>query len=152
MNTPRRSTTGRMWCGPAALSAVTGKTVEELGLQEVRSMHDAQLQNKLYESGFTSSKVKIRYATFDRTRRDPWWPGFVHNETVVNTPTLARFLRERTPEQRRQTMVIAAGSHYVVVERDWLVDNSNPDGVDIMDYGFRRRRVTAAFIVTRRTK
>ena len=150
MNAPVQTSKGPLYCGPAAISAITGKTVEELGLQKVTSMHDNYVTSVLREHGFKTRGVVFMKKSFERTRQDPWWHEWTHNEVVFNGPTIAAFLRDRTPEQRRSMMLITAAHHYVLVERDWLVDNNYPNGIDIADYPYRRRRVVSAMIIERR--
>jgi hypothetical protein len=152
MNAPKQTGNGTMYCGPAALSIITGKTVEELGLAGRKGMRENEVKSILFRNGFKTTGIVFKQDSFSRTRHDPYWVDFVHDEIVFMGPTLAKFLRERTPDQRRKTMIITAGNHFVVVELDWLTDNHHTDGIAISDYPHRRRRVRDAMIVERRKK
>lgn len=128
------------WCGPSALAAITGLNyMAALGVfQNIRGpnrvgrtaaimgVHNPEMMRALTRAGYRTQEI-----------------GFARGAT------LARFLRERTDEQRSSTILVNAGHHYVVVKGNKGIDNKTKTPVFISKMPGRRMRMARAWIVTK---
>lgn len=150
VHTPHSVQGRKFSCGPAAISAVTGKSVEALALDRTKSMSSYQLTQILKHEGFRVTDLKVPFETYKRNRPCRWFHHTHEGELVTKNATVARFLRERTPEQRRSIIVIVLRDHFLVAHLDTIYDNGNRNGIDAIDYRRRRACVYEAVLVTRR--
>lgn len=92
------------WCGPAAISAITGRSREcasawinyareRMPHQLVRGTHTHEVRNALIELGYAMRRLYVG-------------PGI----------TLARWLKLRSPAERTHMFLICAGLHWIVVK------------------------------------
>lgn len=134
-----------LWCGIAALSAISGRRTSEcrLAILDTRSnrgvdnrtvmgLHNWEVLGALFALGFNAVNVG-RFVGPMRER-----------------PTLARFLRERHPNIRRAVLLLELTGHYVTVSARKFVDNHQPEIANIRDSGYRRSRVKNAWFIMRR--
>lgn len=126
------------FCGPAALSLITGRSVDDcVGvLKDVR--HSSRAVKGVYNGEMREALTHLGYR--------------MHVLPVRGRPTLARLLRslkERGPEN---IFLINTTGHYVVLRGRKIFDNKNPEGVFVRQYRHRRARVYASWIVATETQ
>ncbi len=129
-------TVTRTWCGPSAISALTGWTVDEAARwiwahrgrkgtpQGIRGTLSGEVRSCLSAAGLGTSRLRVE-----------------------GTPTLAQWLRRRGPELRKATVLIVAGNHWIVVKGRKLVDSHTKTPVGIGKAPHRRKRIEAAYLV-----
>jgi hypothetical protein len=126
---------GSRWCGPAALTALTGRPTDEMaaeirkvtGRKMITYVYASELQETLESLGYTT---RLEYITGEK-------------------PTLARWLRER--EDRNAFTIVLVTRHFVTVKGVKLVDNRVKKPVFIRKAPGRRKRVLGVITVTGRT-
>lgn len=108
-----KSKRSRSYCGPWVIMAITGRSFEEVraALNEVKGFN---LTTGIM--GTSYSRVRRALQTLgvrviDRTQEIKA-ATFAHRETL----TLARFLRERPPEDVNKAFVVCAGEHWILVK------------------------------------
>lgn len=155
------------YCGPTVVGAITGKPLSVVR-DTIRASNEAighrtrTPEGKLLPIKGTSTSEITR--AFHRL-------GYrmTKASNAVGSPTLAAWLRKRTPEQRKQTFVIVlgkrkpqwgrygagawAGGHFVAVSGKKLVDTfTKGEWVWLKDAPHRRKRVSEVFVVERLPK
>jgi hypothetical protein len=133
-----RSVASNQFCGPAALSLITGRSVDDCVsvLKNVR--HSSQVVKGVYNGEMREALNHLGYR--------------MHVLPVRGRPTLARLLRslrERGPEY---IFLINTTGHYVVLRGRKIYDNKNPEGILVRQYQHRRARVYASWIVASQTQ
>jgi len=122
------------YCGPAAISLLTGHHVT-LCCHYVRRVRMNSRPVKSVSNGTMLDALKLMGKT---TREIP-----VHGEpTLVG---LVRQLRLRKPAQR---FLIRTTTHFLVLSGRKVYDNHNPDGTWFGKYNHRRYRVLACWEVS----
>lgn len=133
-----RHKTSNKFCGPAALSALTGRHVDETarllrlvsGKRAIKGIQARYMLEALKRLGYKAeSLVAVTRA----------W----HKPTL--TQLLAGELKGRKAGARY--LVIITG-HYITIEGRRLVDNKHPAGVALTACPYRRRRVRAVWLIT----
>jgi hypothetical protein len=134
-----------LWCGPAALSAITGRNAEYCAVilkrrratvsgkrRDVKSTWPSQLVMFLRRHGFAVRELPVEHEYLHRGRL---------------TDTFGRWLRgtERRPDAY---YLIGVTGHWIVVRGNRLVDSHNPDGVPARTV-YQRCRVMDVYEVTR---
>lgn len=147
----KRNAKSNGFCGPAALSLLTGEHVDDCvaAVREIRKarrpnkrvcirgMHNLEMLRVLRNLGFQYNPLHAR----------PDYPVRPRSKHAGNAPTLAQFLRwkrDRTPSQR---FLLCTRNHYLVLRGNKIYDNNNPTGVFIRQYNHRRKRITAVWEV-----
>lgn len=163
MNVKRNAESNR-YCGPAALSLLTGRHVDECTAQlranraswrpgrrhAIRGCFSQEILRVLHQWGF-SSQALHEQSNWPKKQKTVTKTGafvLVKPRTRVLGPTVAGFLRltrSRTPEQR---FFVATSTHFLVVRGRKIYDNLNPEGVFIREYRHRRYRITGAWEIT----
>jgi hypothetical protein len=115
-----RSVASNQFCGPAALSLITGRSVDDCVsvLKNVR--HSSQVVKGVYNGEMREALNHLGYR--------------MHVLPVRGRPTLARLLRslrERGPEY---IFLINTTGHYVVLRGRKIYDNKNPEGILVRQY------------------
>ena len=142
----RRREGDNTFCGPAALSALTGRTVDSC----VKEVHAARGYDG-FLSGYRRRPVKGMH-NWEMTRALARLGFHARPMLVCGKPTIAGFMRWLkkqpywSPEKR---YLINVTGHYVVMRGIKLFDNHNPEGVFFGKYGHRRVRVKHAWEVAR---
>lgn len=116
----------KLWCGPAAIAAVTGLPTSEvyeacdrvLGRQTKR-MSAHQVARALRALGHEARGVFL-----DRPK-----------------PTFAKFRKIRSPEYRRRPLILLLTGHFVVLAGNRFVDSNNLDPILASDYWRQKKRV-----------
>jgi hypothetical protein len=148
----KRGERSNTFCGPAALSLITGKHVDKCvkevrdfrndrhGFQRrnVRGMWNAEIVRVLDRMGFVSErKYPFEY---DTLKLDPTLVAFM------------RWLKKRGQWSAKKVYLINVTGHYLVMKGIKLFDNRHPEGVFFGKYDHRRRRVKYVWEVTKRCK
>lgn len=147
----RRGERSNTFCGPAALSLITGKHVDECvedvhalwrnsfvsggRRRAVRGMSNSEMHYALLRSGYYAKPVPTALCG------------------TGAKPTIARFVRwlKRQPHWHpKKLWLVNVTGHYVVVRGIKLFDNHNPEGVFFGKYAHRRVRVKHAWEIVRR--
>lgn len=135
----------RKWCGPSAVSALTGWSVDEAARwiwerrgrkgtpKGVQGTHRHEIRACLSAAGLGTIRIS--------TRRE--FNG--HDDR----PTLAEWMRKRGPELRRATVLLVVGNHYVVVRGRKFVDSGTMTPTSISKAPYRRARVNEAYVVVK---
>lgn len=121
------------FCGPAALSLITGRSVDDCVTVLKHIRQSARAIKGIYNTEMREALGHLGYQ--------------MHVLPVRGRPTLAqllRSLRERGPEH---IFLINTTGHYVVLRGRKIYDNKNPEGVFVRQYNHRRARVYASWIV-----
>ena len=121
------------FCGPAALSLITGRSVDDCVTVLKHIRQSARAIKEIYNTEMREALAHLGYQ--------------MHVLPVRGRPTLAqllRSLRERGPEH---IFLINTTGHYVVLRGRKIYDNKNPEGVFVRQYNHRRARVYASWIV-----
>lgn len=115
-----------LWCGPAAVSALTGQSAE-CAAAWINYWRDRPLHyqtNGVSLGGVQAALRKLGHR--------------IHSEAGA-TGTLHRWLRDRTPEQWASPMLVIAGCHYYVIEADRFVDSARESGDSIVNLEAKRK-------------
>jgi len=127
------------YCGPAALSLITGRPVSEC-TEELRR-----------HTGQRAIRGVYRNDLLDVSRR---MGTRLINVPVIGTPgqqrpTLVKLLRQLRERHADDVYLINITGHYIVLKGIKLFDNVNPDGVFIRRYAHRRKRVKYVWMKAR---
>lgn len=148
----KRDEKSNRYCGPAALSLLTGEHVDKcvIALRDVRrarrpgkrvairGVHNVEMLRALRDFGFHYNALHVQLD----------YPIKHKSKGAAYYPTLVKFLqwkRDRTPDQR---FLLSTGHHYVVLRGNKIYDNYHPAGVFIRQYEHRRVRVRSAWEVS----
>lgn len=139
---------GRTWCGPAAMTVVTGKSYDDCcaAILHSRNQHGREYVGRLTPRGFTCDrgpafvKGTYPYEIAGGLRA----MGVKLHSTPIGAlgKTLARFLRERTKEERDAYIIVGLRGHWIVVKGNKAWDSCTPArGEWIRKMHSRRSRV-----------
>ena len=126
------------YCGPGAMSIVTGETTDDCtticrqltGRRQIQSMTPHEITATLIAMG-----------------HDARWQHTEYNENWQR-PTLARWLGKRNPEQRRVMTIVFITGHFIVVGGQLTCDNKDPKPRHVKQSPYRRCRVKGWIEVT----
>jgi hypothetical protein len=133
---PRRLGPSNTYCGPAAISAVTGCTTAEAAavLRDI--------------TGRKAIKACWTREILTALRRLGWHATLVSHE--IERPTIARYIREGRHEDVRAQIILMTG-HFIAVSGCWWTDNSPGRGVKhVNDLPWSRRRVREVITIWRK--
>ena len=164
MKSFKNDTSGHGYCGPTAVAIITGKKLSVVldAFREARGRPTSKQAKALRKwdtslrldqiKGTSAGSVKTALASFGYQMRTVILPEIETDPKPLslaqNTPTLATFLRKRTPDQRKATMLLNVSNDWVVVEGRRLADTFTKGvPVTIGKAPHRRKRVRAAYIV-----
>lgn len=159
------------FCGPAALSALTGLPAETVArriehitqepAEKLAGMRNWEMRSALRLFGLRIAR-EHSYGTVESRpkRRRGWWGRLVHPDDLdgetetywAGRPTLARWLRERDPELHSAACILSVthSGHYIVVQGGDVADN-HQGLVPVEDSKWRRARVRRLIVVTSRS-
>lgn len=126
----RKTGDANIYCGPAALCAVTGKPYEEVRTM-INNIRDRASNTAVKGMWPTELRRCLRRLGFYGV----WW------KPETERPTLAKFLRDRPKDMINQTLIIELTGHYVTVKGRKFIDNHTKVPVFIRQAPFRRKRV-----------
>lgn len=108
---PGRKDPLRSWyCGPWAIAAITGLSFEDV--REAVNMRRAREPNAPVKGMYTR---ELRAVLADEGFKTRDLFHLQYFDKHFPRPTLARWLRERTPDMMGTTYVVVAGQHFAVV-------------------------------------
>lgn len=137
----RRTTAGRHWCGPAALSAITGISYDRIR----RELADLMGKRSVTGTPIWAALLLLRKHGIKAYNES--WVIKADQKERGNRPTLARWLRIR-PDRKALYLVHLTG-HLVVVKGNKFVDNHTMTPVWLKDSPHRRKRVMCAWRIER---
>lgn len=109
----------RAWCGPGALSILTGRSVNHC------ARIIAKRRNKRYWYHGHGTSKQVRGTWFSEIRDALDDMGFsMHGVKFKRGTTLHRYMTDRGGEQWKSAMLIEVSNHWMVAHRDTLSDNS----------------------------
>lgn len=147
------------YCGPTIVGAITGKSLsvvhEAIRQDALRERYDRAGRNRPVR-GTSTGELMRAFKKFG------WEMSRYRVYTRESRPTLAAFLRQRTPEERKMTMVLVigtrkphgwfggawAGGHWIAVTGKKFVDSyTGGEPVWLSKAPHRRKRVDRVFVV-----
>lgn len=128
---------GTVWCGPSALSILTGRTYEDadaalrriMAREEITYSHDIALMLALGEFGYKAASVAL-------------------GDRYQSAPTLRRYLDERPGAERAVPLMVFVTGHVLCAHMGWLCDNQSRRPVQLEAFPGHRRRVRVVAMVT----
>lgn len=134
---------GHLWCGPAAIAAVTGRPVSEVisAVKTVRQLRGGS-------SSVREQPVKAMFASEVRCTLNHL--GFQGSYSVPTPrdarPTFAGWRKSRTPEFRQQPLIVLVTGHFVCIAGNRLVDNTHVDPILASEYDGQRKLVRVVIV------
>jgi len=154
------------WCGPSALSIMTGRTVNHCAKliawerntrigwfswykgkgssKQVKGVDNSEMKRALSKMGFIMERVEI--------------PRHHHRHQVMSInpdpfvmPTLHRYMRERGGSDWKAVMLVEVTGHYLVINRDTVSDNHQQDK-HYTKHRWSLKKIARAWIVKRKPK
>ena len=124
---------GHLWCGPAAIAAITGEPVSKVlyaakrvtTRESIRRMWCSEIVATLHELG------RPRAETF----------GF-----VGPYPTLAQWRKTRDEELHVRPVIAFITGHFIAVAGNRVVDHEFTDPIYLSDHPNQRKRVKAVIV------
>lgn len=125
----------RMWCGPSAIGALTGVSIE-CATDWIKECRGRPVDRKGREIGVKGVGIGIVHDVL-------WNLGYdCRLQYVDKHTTLARFLRERTAEMYAKAFLIGAGGHWLTVLDSVGVDSAvGPNIIGLRNLTKRRGRI-----------
>jgi hypothetical protein len=125
-----------LWCGPAAISAVTGRPTSEImalaryvtGKQTVKGLKVGALKAILNRLGYRTDEIFS--AGLEFCAGNPNWK-----------PTLAKWTRANAKAFAKLPCIVLVTNHYVTVKGRTLIDTFVRDGAPLKKAPWRRARV-----------
>lgn len=143
--THRKDLGRNRYCGPGAVSIITGRTAE----CAVRWILAGRGYGPRERNGGIKGTFGVEVG--EALHALGYELGMSHSAAIDGKrPTLARWLRERTPEQRRRTYLVSAGGHWIVVRGNKVACSITGAPVNLREYPHRRYRVRRYSRVTLR--
>lgn len=131
------------WCGPAAMTVVTGKSYDDCcrALLKVREGTGRSAIIKGTRMMEVREALKLMGVEITHT---------CHNY-MLGQHTLSRFLRDRSKEWRDSYIILSVKNHWITVKGNKAWDYSTPDnGTWISRIHFRRARVHNVIVCSAR--
>lgn len=159
LNTLKTSGKHPMWCGPSALSIITGRTVNYCAqlIADERNRHSNWYKGKgtsKQVKGTYNSEIRAALKTMGFEMVQVSIPMHHHRHQVMSInpapfvmPTLHRYMRERGGEQWKGVMLINVTDHYVVAHRDQICDNRTP--AHYTKHHTRGKKIEKAWLIKR---
>jgi hypothetical protein len=139
------------WCGPSALSIITGRTVNycaKLCAEQanatrhwLRKPHTSRSIKGVYNDEMTHALHKMG---FEMTGVDVPWVN-------CRAPTLRAYMAGRGGAEWKGVMLVNVTSHYVVIQKDTVSDNHQQDK-HYTEHRYRRKKIDKAWLITRRPR
>jgi hypothetical protein len=145
-----------LWCGPAAISAVTGEKVSTVvqwmkqlsGKRSIKGVSKGLMQRTMTMLGWEASTIQ----KFDSERINGGTERIGSSIVVVSgfstkyvpwkkRPTLARYLREHRADFQEHACIVELTGHWVAVYGRRFCDNHTKEPVFLRSSPHRRARV-----------
>jgi hypothetical protein len=127
----------RAWCGPTVIAAITGKKLSEVKaiIKAIRGSSHGVRGTGHYEVREALRILGYRSGTIQHVRSSV-------------QPTIRQWMRSRTPEMRKQTIIVNVTHHWVVVRGNKFLDTfTNGQPVNTSEAPRPRKRVENWFAV-----
>jgi hypothetical protein len=131
-----RNKTSNRFCGPAAISALTGVHVDDAA-RTLRILSHRQAIKGVSASYMTAALAKLGWQALSV-------PLGVRKGKPTLTQALAGVLRDRKPAK---AFLVGITGHWVVIQGRKLYDNRHPEGIFLGECPYRRKRVTHVWAV-----
>jgi len=150
LNTVKKPRDGSTtWCGPGALSIITGRTVkycaklcaEAAGwnrytkrphtAKTIKGVYHEEMKSALNKMGFTMTPALL-----------------IGRDERYNRKTLRAYMAGRGGPEWKAVMLVCAGNHYVVINRDTVSDNQ--ETAHYSKHKNRLKRIHYAWIIERK--
>jgi len=142
----------RNWCGPTALSILTGRTIGYCAKLSAE-IASRQRYRHSYNQGWHSVKhtaKTIKGVDNSEMEYAANKMGFRFKRVVpVADNTLFKFMEDMTGPIWKEALLINVTDHYVVAQRGICYDNHDTTGTDSRKFWCRRRKVLHVWIVER---
>lgn len=140
LNKPRRKDgSDRMYCGPAALCAITGSTYEE-----VRESINVDVRNRPHNRGVLAMHG---FELIRVLKNRGYFTSEVNHNFVYEPLNLNQYLKQRPYFEKNNVLLIELTSHFVTVKGDSLVDNHTKIPVHIAIAPWKRAKVIKVWVV-----
>ena len=143
----------RNWCGPTALSILTGRTV---GYCAKICAEQANGLRRRYKNGRWHPVVKLTAKTIKGVKDSEMvWAaikmGFRLREVsrIYPPKTLFRIMEDMKTALWKEALLINVTDHYVVAQRGICYDNYDVTGTDSRKFWCRKKKVHNIWIVER---
>jgi len=131
------------YCGPAAISALTGRTAE-CAAAWINHRRGKPGHHVVVGSGGREIKDTLESLGYMPFQEYPS-PHFGYRPASDKHPTFSCWLDER--EHKSGLYLVMLSDHCIAVEGNKLCDSQCPDGIHVEKSGFLRRRVEAAYLI-----
>jgi hypothetical protein len=151
----KRSTTSNTFCGPAALSLLTGRHVD-VCIREIRacSVYYKSTNRPVQDMSKNDMLLALDRMGYTINSAFHWDVSGLCKERGKK-PTLValmRWLKRQDSWSPKKKYLVWVTDHFMVMKGIKLFDNSNPDGVFFGKYDQRRSRVLQVWEVTKKRK
>ncbi len=145
----------RNWCGPTAMSVLTGRSVGYCAQLCAYAANTWRYQN---HRSFRHTKKTIKgvsrreleQALLTMKFKMVLWHLFNGERLPCQQKTLFRLMEEMRTSEWRQALLINVTDHYVVAQKGIIYDNHALGGVDYRKFWARRRKVDFVWTVERK--
>ena len=142
LHTPkRRDGSDRMYCGAAALCAITGENYESVRARLNFDRGRKENQGITGSHGFELLRVLSMFGYISLER------GY---DFACKPMNLNQYLSQRPPLEKNNILLIELTSHFVTVKGDKLVDNHTKIPVHIAIAPWKRCKVESVWIIKRK--
>lgn len=126
-----RNANDNTFCGPAALSLITGKPVSEC----TAALRAATGRRAIFGVAYREMMAVLPML------------GYIAAPIPIGDkpPTLAALLRKLKDRRPEDVYLLSVTDHYLVLRGRKIYDNRNPEGVFVRQYPHRRVRVKGIF-------
>lgn len=159
LNKLKKSGAHPTWCGPSAMSIITGRTVNYCA----KLIADDRNRHQRWRTRYVTSKM-VKGTYNDEVKRALYKMGFIMDRVEIERipgqglesqrrlmPTLHRYMRERGGPDWKAVMLVNVTNHYVVINRDIVSDNHQQDK-HYTEHRWRLKKIDKAWIVKRKPK
>lgn len=137
LHSVRHDNKSKQWCGPSAISAVTGRSTSDIH-QCIRAVTNKKCVMGLYvwdmKKALTALGVSFRHQ--------------YHSVPAGQTrDTFAKWLREHKSLYAHNPVILVVSNHYVTVMGNRFVDSFEPKPVSLKNAPWRRARVHEYLVI-----
>lgn len=125
------------WCGPAAMSAVTGLSAEECAA----AINASRGRPAYYQT------QRVSFDSIGRHLHDLGFKVTQVETNPIRLPTIRKFATDRNAERFLRPILFWTRDHFLAICEKTLADSNFPDGVAWRDYDKLRTQVRGYVIV-----
>jgi hypothetical protein len=122
-----------LWCGPAAVAAVTGAPTSRIVeiIRANRGERDGRARAVTYT--WPAELIHALHAL----GRDSYWTGM----SMRGEPTFAQFRKARTTQMRARALIVLVTGHFLVLAGNRFMDSRQREPILATQWSGQRRRV-----------